>query len=58
MKRYFVDLFQEIREDIFPGKDNGEIIAELIAHVINFAVVFSILYISIEKYVEFLNSLK
>lgn len=58
MKRYFMNLFQEIREDIFPGKDNGEIIASLIAHAINGVIVASILYISVEKYLEFLNSLK
>ena len=53
MKRYFMSLYQEIKEDIFHGKDDKEIIIELIAHAINSIIILSILYISIEKYIEF-----
>ena len=45
MKRYFMNLFQEIKEDCFPGKDNMEIIIELAAHAINAAIIIFLFYI-------------
>ena len=45
MKRYFMNLFREIKEDCFPGKDNMEIIIELVAHAINAAIIIFLFYI-------------
>ncbi|MGN1393265.1 MAG: hypothetical protein ACI4V7_04300 [Succinivibrionaceae bacterium] len=56
MKEYFINLLQDIKEDCFPGKDNVEIILEVIAHAINLAMIISIVYIAIQEYFKFLNS--
>ena len=56
MKEYFVNLFQDVKQDVFHGKDNVEIIIELVAHAINISIIASVVCTSVQEYLKFLNN--